>query len=263
MSADGTRFHTAIVRQPADSFAAGITTSGLGAPEVELARRQHARYCDALRQLGLEVVSLPPDAAHPDSTFVEDTAVVTRHGAILARPGASSRAGEVAAMRTALERRFSELAAIEAPGTLDGGDVCQAGRHFYIGLSRRTNAEGARQLAAWLERSGYGATTIDIQSDGALLHLKSGLVSLDESTLVVTGSLAGHPALRGRDLLVVDSAESYAANCVRVNDAVLVPAGYPEIARRLAARGLDLVTLDMSEFAKMDGGLSCLSIRIP
>lgn len=263
MSADGTRFRAAIVRPPADSFAAGITTSGLGAPDGELARLQHARYCDALRRLGLEVVSLPPDAAHPDSTFVEDTAVVTRHGAMLARPGAPSRAGEVAAMRTALTSRFAEFAAIEAPGTLDGGDVCQAGRHFFVGLSRRTNAEGARQLAAWLARAGYDATTIDIRSDGALLHLKSGLVALDESTLVVTPSLAGHPALRGRELVVVDATESYAANCVRVNDAVLVPAGYPVIARRLAERGLEVLPLDMSEFAKMDGGLSCLSIRIP
>ena len=263
MTDEGVRFTGAIVQPPSDSYAAGITTAGLGAPDLNLARAQHAAYCRALQRLDVTVLSLPDAAAFPDSTFVEDTAVVTQHGAIIARPGAPSRAGEVTAVRMVLERKRGSVAAIVAPGTLDGGDVCQAGTHFFIGLSNRTNDEGARQLTNWLTQSGYTASTINIRDNSALLHLKSGISWLGDNTLVVTEALAGHVALRGYNQIVTTAAESYAANCVRVNDAVLVAKEYPEIAGRVAALGHEVVVLDVSEFAKMDGGLSCLSIRIP
>jgi dimethylargininase len=263
MNDEGIRFTSAIVRPPADNFADGITTSALGVPDLVLARAQHAAYCHALRRLGVTVVALPPDVAFPDSTFVEDTAVVTRHGALIARPGAVSRRGEVEAMREALATRFSTVAEIEAPGTLDGGDVCQAGQHFFIGLSSRTSELGARQLSDWLRRFDFTATTIDIRDSGSLLHLKSGVAWLGQRTLVVTEALAGHPALTAYEQLVVSPVESYAANCVCVNGAVLMPAGFPELARSVARLSREVVTLDVSEFAKMDGGLSCLSIRLP
>ncbi len=264
MIEEAAHFTRAIVRPPADSFAAGLTTASLGTPDLSLARMQHAQYCSALQRLGVSIESLPTDSAYPDSTFVEDTAVVTQHGAMLARPGAASRAGEVTAVHELLAARFGNLeAAIEAPGTLDGGDICQAGRHFFIGLSSRTNEEGARQLTHWLSRSGYSATTISIRDNSKLLHLKSGVAWLGDTTLVVTEALAGHAALRGFEQIVVSAAESYAANCVRVNDAVLMAAGFPKIAGRVLALGLEVLTLDVSEFVKMDGGLSCLSIRIP
>lgn len=263
MTEEGTRFTRAIVRQPADSFAAGITTSALGVPDLALARRQHEAYCEALQRLGLTIVTLPPDAAFPDSTFVEDTAVVTRFGAMLTRPGAPSRAGEVEAMRQVLAAQCGNVAEIESPGTLDGGDVCQAGRHFFIGLSRRSNEEGARQLASWLGQSGFTASTVNVRENRELLHLKSGIAWLGERTLVVTEAIAAHPALRGYDRIVASAAESYAANCVRVNGAVLMAAGFPEIARRVASLGLEVTPLEVSEFAKMDGGLTCLSLRLP
>jgi len=263
MTDEGARFTGAIVQPPSDSYAAGITTAGLGAPDLALARAQHAEYCRALQRLDVTVLSLPDAVAYPDSTFVEDTAVVTQHGAIIARPGAPSRAGEVTAMRMVLERKHGSVAAIVAPGTLDGGDICQAGRHFFIGLSQRTNDEGARQLSSWLTQSGYTASTINIRDNSALLHLKSGISWLGNNTLVVTEALAGHPALSGYRQIITSAAESYAANCVRVNDAVLIAKGYPDIAARVAALGHEVVVLDVSEFAKMDGGLSCLSIRVP
>jgi len=263
MTEHGTRFSAAIVRPPAASFADGLTTAGLGAPDFALACAQHADYCAALERLGVRVTALPPDPAHPDSTFVEDTAVVAARAGVVARPGAPSRAGEVVTMRPALEARVGPLAAIEAPGTLDGGDVCQVGTTFYIGLSHRTNEEGARQLATVLGRVGYAAHVIDIRHEGTLLHLKSGIAWLGGRDLVVVEALRAHPALQEYRLTMVERAEAYAANCVRINDTVLMAAGFPAIAERVAALGHRVEALDVSEFRKMDGGLSCLSIRLP
>src|SRR3954469_25832550 len=143
-------FTHAIVRPPAATFSSGITSSGLGPPDLALALEQHEAYCRTLERLGLSLIRLAPDAAFPDSTFVEDTAIVTGRGAILTRPGAPSRAGEVTALGAALAPWFPKLDGITAPGTVDGGDVCEAGDHFFIGVSQRTNAEGAAQLGAWL-----------------------------------------------------------------------------------------------------------------
>ncbi|MBL0178803.1 MAG: hypothetical protein IPP98_06700 [Gemmatimonadetes bacterium] len=256
-------FSAAITRPPSASYAAGLTTAGLGAPDLALAQAQHAAYCAALTQLGLSITALPPDDAYPDSTFVEDTAIVTAHGAILARPGAPSRAGEVAAMQPVLERFFGAVASIHAPGTLDGGDICQAGSHFLIGISDRTNVEGARQLTAWLERLGYTAATIDIRAHPTLLHLKSGIAWLGDEQLITVAGLADHPALQRFQLVVVPDAEGYGANCVAINGAVLMATGFPALAARVAALGFRVIELEMSEFRKMDGGLSCLSIRVP
>lgn len=167
-------------------------------------------------------------------------------------------------MRAALERMLGhQLDVITEPGTLDGGDICQAGSHFFVGLSHRTNGAGAEQLARWLGRLGYSSSTIVITNDPTLLHLKSGLVWLGDRQLLAVPSLASHPALSTYDVITVPLDELYAANCVRVNNALLVPAGYPLIAATLAAMGHQVVPLEMSEFRKMDGGLSCLSIRVP
>lgn len=263
MTSSSTRFTRAIICPPAETFADGITTSGLGAPDLALARQQHAAYCRALEQQGVTVIPLPADPAHPDSTFVEDTAVVTPHGAIITRPGAPERRGEVTAMHGALRRLLGVPAQIEAPGTLDGGDVCQAGEHFFIGLSERTNAEGAAQLTAWLQPQGYFVSTIDIRGEDGLLHLKSGIGYLGDKHIVAASSIAAHSSLAGFAVIVVPDDELYAANCIRVNDAVLMPAGYPGLAARIAALGHKVVPLEMSEFRKMDGGPSCLSVRMP
>lgn len=260
---DGTTFTRAIVCPPADSYADGITTSEFEPPDLTLARAQHAAYCAALEGAGVQVTPLPADARHPDSTFVEDTAVVAGSAAILTRPGAPSRAGEVEAMRAALGEWFDDLAELRAPGTLDGGDVCQAGMHFVIGISSRTNAEGAAQLADWLARLGYSSAPVRIGTDPTLLHLKSGMAWLGDERMVVVPSLANHPALDRYERIVVHEGEEYAANCVRLNDVVLVPAGFPHIAETLDRLGYQMVQLDMSEFRKMDGGLSCLSVRVP
>jgi len=256
-----TRCTRAIVRPPATSFAAGITSAGLGPPDLALALEQHAAYCEALERLGVSLERLAPDPEFPDSTFVEDAAIVTPRGAILTRPGAPSRAGEVASLGAALGRWFPEPDGITAPGTVDGGDVCEADGHFFIGRSERTNAEGAGQLAAWLARRGYGSSVIDIRGIPGLLHLKTGLSWLGGRRLLAAGEVAGHDALGGWEVVRVPAGEEYAANCVRVNDSLLTPRGFPATASLLAGLGFGVVPLEMSEYRKMDGGLSCLSVR--
>ena len=254
-------FTHAIVRPPARTFADGITSSDLGAPDLTLALQQHEAYCRTLEQLKLSLDRLPPDPEFPDSTFVEDAAIVTSKGAILTRPGAPSRTGEVAALGSTLGRWFSQMDAISPPGTLDGGDVCEAGNHFFIGVSRRTNPEGAAQLAAWLTRRGFGSSVLDIRKMPGLLHLKTGLSWLGGRHVLAWPEIAGHQALRGCEVVKAPKGEEYAANCIRVNDAVLVAEGFPETGALLRDLGHAVVTVDMSEYRKMDGGLSCLSVR--
>jgi len=258
-------FTRAIVRPPGRNFADGLTSAGDGAPDFALAVQQHQQYCAALGRCGLELTRLEPDSRFPDGTFVEDAAIVTARGAILTRPGAPTRAGEVVSIGTALRAFFPDLASIEAPGSVDGGDVCEADGHFFIGLSARTNEAGARQLQTHLTGFGYSASFLDIRASRTLLHLKTGIAYVGDGTWVVAAAIAHELQSVGlntmRDVISVAPREGYAANCVRVNECVLVPAGYPVIAAALAARGLNPVPLAMTEFKKMDGGLSCLSLR--
>jgi len=254
-------FTRAIVRNPGSNFDAGLTTVDFGRPELALVLEQHARYCGALRACGLAITMLEADLRFPDSTFVEDTAVITPRGAVLMRPGAASREGEVEAIRASVLEFFPGARAIEAPGTVDGGDICEAGDHFLIGLSHRTNEEGARQLASHLAGFGYTSSTVDVRAMTSILHLKSGISYIGENTLVVMEEMAERAEFRGFDLLRVSENESYAANCVRVNERVLVAAGFQGLTAELKARGSDPLELEMSEFRKMDGGLSCLSLR--
>ena len=197
------RFTRAIVRPPGANFADGLTSVGLGTPDFALALEQHANYCDALEQCGLVPTWLPADSTHPDSTFVEDTAILSERCNVLTRPGAASRAGETESMRVALESLGIAFKGIDPPGTLDGGDICEHGDHFFIGVSHRTNWEGAAQLAAFLGKAGYETSCIDIRAVSGILHLKSGIASLDDERIVAINSLFGHPALRGRDIVRV------------------------------------------------------------
>ena len=254
-------FSRAIVRPPAASLATGLTSASLGAPDVDKALQQHALYCAALEQCDLTLTRLPPDADFPDSTFVEDTAIVTSCTAILTRPGAPSRQGEVAAIAKIVPQFYSTIRSIVAPGTVDGGDICQAGDHFFIGLSARTNPEGARQLAAILAEEGFTFITVDIRGIDGILHLKSGLSYLGDGRLVLIDALARHAMFRDYEIVRVDPDESYAANCLRVNDQVILAAGFPRFEAAIRKLGYPVITLDMSEFRKMDGALTCLSLR--
>lgn len=267
----------AIVRPPAPNFSTGLTTVDLGTPDYERALKQHEAYCLALEQSGLTLTRLAPDPLHPDSTFVEDTAVLTDQCAVLTRPGAVSREGEVSSIKKVLTDLYADVLSIQPPGTVDGGDVCEAGDHFFIGISKRTNEAGAQQLAEMLAPFGYTASFVDISKSGTgvppvahaqdaratngILHLKSGLSYLGDNRLVVIDELADRAEFSKYDLVHVNDDEMYAANCVRVNDHVLLAAGYPVLDGKLLELGYQTMALEMSEFEKMDGGLSCLSLR--
>jgi dimethylargininase len=254
-------FTKAIVGEPAANFASGLTSVDLGRPVVERTLEQHRAYCEVLERCGLDVIRLAADEQYPDSTFVEDTAVLTARGAVIARPGAATRSGEIDSIRPLLMQHFAELHSIHEPGMLDGGDICEAGEQFFIGVSRRTNEAGAKQLARLLDSFGYGSSLIDIRGLSNILHLKSGLAYLGGKHLLVIEALRSLAEFSGYNLIDVNSAEEYAANCLSVNGKVLIAAGFPALQRELQDRGYQTIPLEMSEFQKMDGGLSCLSLR--
>jgi dimethylargininase len=254
-------FTKALLRPPPPTFSRGLTSAHAGAPDYALALAQHQAYTAALERCGLAVSVLPAEPDYPDSCFVEDVAILTPRGAIMTRPGAQSRQGEAETVAAALRVHYPDLARIMPPGTVDGGDVCEADGHFLIGLSRRTNDEGARQLAAWLADLGYPSDTINIRASSRLLHLKSGLAYLGDGRMVRTSDLPGAEALAPYDQLVVPDVERYAANCLAVNGKLLIAADYPQFAAMLDRQGYESIALEMSEFRKMDGGLSCLSLR--
>jgi len=254
-------FTRALVRSPSRNFSAGLTTVDLGAPDYATAIEQHVEYCDALRSCGLTLVDLQVLDEYPDSTFVEDTAILTNRCAVITRPGAETRRGEVSSIETDLLNWFDEVARIQLPGTVDGGDVCEVENHFLIGISDRTNESGALQLAHILRAHDYTAELLDIRNVKGILHLKSGISYLGEDRMVIINALASLEPIREYELIRVAPGEEYAANCVRVNDSVLIAAGFPILADALNRLGHKTTALRMSEFQKMDGGLSCLSLR--
>ena len=255
-------FTKAIVRLPSANFATGLTSVDMGTPDHGLALEQHEAYCAALERCGLTLTRLKADPHYPDSTFVEDTAILTERCAIVTRPGTPSRAGEVEVISEVLCLFYSSILNIQQPGTLDGGDVCQAGDHFFIGLTARTNESGAQQLTDLLALFDYTSSFIDIRDIDGILHLKSGLAYLGDKRLLVVDALAKREEFRSYDLVRVHVGDEYAANCVLINDYLLVAARHPAIEEKLQSLGHKKIVLDVSEFQKMDGGLSCLSLRI-
>jgi dimethylargininase len=246
----------AITRKPGKNFSQGITVSNLGKADFEKVLVQHAAYCEALIQCGLEVITLEADERYPDGCFVEDTAVVTPEVAVITRPGAESRRGEEHEIRKVLEK-YRKTEQIRAPGTLDGGDILRADRHFYIGLSQRTNREGAAQLAEILSAYGYTSSTIGVEAG---LHLKSGIAYLGSGRFIGVEefSFIAGPS----NFILLSPEESYAANCLRINDYLIIPKGFPDSEKRLRALNYNIIELDTSEFRKMDGGLTCLSLLV-
>jgi len=230
-------------------------------PDFRKALEQHAAYCRALAACGVEVTVMAADADYPDGTFVEDTFVIAERVAIATRPGAKTRMGEVESVAKAVRGFRLRWERIEAPGTVDGGDICQVDGHFLIGLSARTNQAGAAQLAAILKRYQYTSSTIDIRNHSSLLHLKSGIAYLGEGRCLIAPRFPPIEGLAHCEMLEVAAGEIYAANAVRVNDEVLIASGFPLVAGILDKLRCRVRSLDMSEFAKMDGGLSCLSLR--
>lgn len=224
--------------------------------DVALASKQHERYEAALESLGCEVRRLSEEPDLPDSVFVEDAAVVFDEVAIITRPGASSRRPETASVASALTP-YRPLRVIEAPGTLDGGDVLRVGRAVFVGRSARTNADGVRQLRDLLAPFGYTTACADVRG---CLHLKSAATAVDDDLLLVNPAWVDARTFGGVSRLDVDPDEPSAANVVRVGDSLLCVASAPRTRERLTTRGFDVRTVDVSELAKAEGGLTCCSL---
>jgi dimethylargininase len=251
-------FKQAIVRKPCKNFQFGISTSNLGKPDYQKALLQHSKYVEALIKCNLSVIELEEDDRFPDSTFVEDTAVVDKEFAVIANLGVKSRQGEEFEISDELKMFYSHIESIRNPGTLEGGDIMKVEGHYYIGLSSRTNNEGANQLTRFLKRFGYSSSIVPLKK---VLHLKTGISYLGDSILLVSGEFKAHPDFKEYDLIKVQENEAYATNSLRINDNVLIPKGFPNLKKQIHNYNYKVLELEMSEFEKMDGGLSCLSLR--
>lgn len=251
-------FTKAIVRKPCRSMVKGITSAKLGAPNYENAQKQHEAYVEALQKCGLQVTILDGAEDYPDSVFVEDTALLTPKCGIITNPGAQSRSGEIIEMESTVKKFYANIEHIKTPGTLDAGDVMMVGTHFYIGLSDRTNIEGANQLIAILEKHGLSGSTIALKT---MLHLKTGISYLENNNLLATGEFLLKDEIKKFNIIEVSNDESYAANSLWINDYVLVPKGFPKTLNLIEKAGYKTIVVDVSEFRKLDGGLSCLSLR--
>ena len=250
-------FRYAIARKPGENFAQGITTADLGPASFELMQKQHQTYIETLELLGLEVVVLDALPGYPDAHFVEDTALVTPLVAVITNPGAEARKGEANEIEPVLSM-YRKTVHIAAPGTVDGGDVLMVGGHFFIGISERTNAEGANQLGHILEENGYTWSAVPV---GMGLHLKSSVNYVGDSTLLIAEDFSALPAFKNYDKIVLDPEENYAGNSLLVNGVLLLPRGFPKTRKKLEALRQDIIELDVSEARKMDGGLTCMSLR--
>ena len=251
-------YKRAIVRTPGESMIHGLTTADLGIPDYKKALIQHAGYIEALAECGLEVTVLEKDEQFPDSTFVEDAALLTKNCAIITNPGAPSRKGETAEIKEILKGFYRNIEEVLAPGTVEGGDIMMVGSHFYLGISERTNVNGAQQVIGFLENYGLSGSMIKLEKT---LHLKTGVAYLEQNNLVVCGEFLKKEEFQEFNLLEIAEDESYAANCLWVNDRVLIPQGFPKARETIIRAGYPIIEVEVSEFQKLDGGLSCLSLR--
>jgi dimethylargininase len=224
--------------------------------DVARAAAQHEAYVQTLVRLGCTVERLPDEPDNPDSAFVEDTAVVVDEVAVLARPGAESRRAEVGSVATALGH-YREVGRIEAPGTLDGGDVLRVGQRVYVGLSGRTNAEGARQLAEMLAPHGYAVSTVDVRG---CLHLKSAVTAVSDDTILVNPRCVDVSRFQGFRRIEVHPHEPFAANALNVDETLVCAAAAPRTRERLGAAGFAVESVDVSELAKAEAGVTCCSL---
>lgn len=251
-------FKRAIVRTPGRSLVDGLTTASLGVPDYELALVQHSAYIEVLKKCGLDVLVLDADERYPDSTFVEDVALLTKDCAIITNPGTPSRNGEIVEIKKVLRNYYSAIEEVRNPGIVEAGDIMMVGLHCYIGISERTNEGGAKQVIEFLKKYGMSGSVIKLEK---VLHLKTGLAYLEQNNLVACGEFLTKEEFQKFNIMKIDEDESYAANCIWVNDRVLIPMGFPKAHETIKNAGYSIIELDVSEFQKLDGGLSCLSLR--
>ena len=251
-------FKNAIVRTPSKSMISGLSTANLGLPNYKKALQQHQNYIKALESCGLKVTILKAMEAFPDSTFVEDVALLTKECAIITNPGATSRKEEVNEIISTVEQFYDHIEHITAPGTVEAGDIMMVGSHFYIGLSARTNKQGAEQLIQILKKYKLTGSVVTMEK---VLHLKTGLAYLEDHNLVACGEFIKKEEFQKYHIIEIDESDAYSANCIWVNGRVLVPKGFPQTSSIISKAGYEVIEVEVSEFQKIDGGLSCLSLR--
>ena len=249
----------AITREPARAMTGCELTYLERRPvDAALAAEQHRAYRETLASCGARVVALPAVEEMPDSVFVEDTAVVLDELAVLTSPGSHSRRGEVGLIEPEVAR-LRPVERISLPATIEGGDVLRAGRRLFVGLSPRTNHEGVEALRRLASPLGYEVRAVEVRD---CLHLKTGCSALDDETILVNPAWVDADAFRGYEVVRVHAEEPWAANTLRVGGSLCVSAAHPRTAELIARRGHDLRPLDISEFAKAEGGLTCMSVLI-
>ncbi|MGR3762278.1 dimethylarginine dimethylaminohydrolase family protein (plasmid) [Roseobacteraceae bacterium NS-SX3] len=252
-------FTRAITRRPAASIVGGLRAEDIGTPDLDRMLEAHAAYVAALKSTGAEVIELEPLPAYPDAVFVEDTALCLPQGAVLMRPGAPSRMGEVAEMAPAIRACYSEVREIKGPGHIEGGDILVTGKEILVGRSDRTDAAGVAELAEIAAE--WGHTLREVFTPEGVLHFKTDCSLMDAETILSTRRLDASGCFVDYRVLHVPEGEEPAANAIRFNNLVLMAAGFPRTAEMLDREGFEVVQIDNTECAKLDGGMSCLSLR--
>lgn len=252
------QFTHALLRTPAQTVTSGLTTRELGAPDIHLTLEQYNAYRRALTTCGLDVSVLPPDSRYPDGHFVEDTAVIYRDLAVITQPGAVARRQESASIAANLPQK--QQVKLNGESYLDGGDVLFCADRVLIGLSTRTNQAGANALKTALQTVDTSLKVDFVPIDG-VLHLKTGITELAPGVLLRSPALQTDFTFDFAEVITLPADQEYAANVLPINDILLIPAGHPHIGEIAQQHYTKIIELDMSEFKKMDGSLTCLSLR--
>lgn len=255
------RFSHAITRKPASSVIGGLRAVDTGAPDFVQILEDHQHYVATLREAGAEVMELPALDEFPDAQFVEDAALCLPQGAILMKPGAPSRSGEVAHMEAALKSLYTDVRRISGEGFIEGGDILVTGREILIGRSERTDEAGVAELRELVKDWGYSVR--EVVTPEGVLHFKTDCSLLNADTILSTKRLAASGCFEGYTIIHTADGEEAAANTIRFNDFVIMPAGFPETAATLRTAGFEVREINNTECAKIDGGMSCLSLRLP
>ena len=254
------QFTHAIVRKPAKSISKGLRAVDLGSPDYDQMIRDHKDYIAALISAGAEVINLNELDKFPDGQFVEDTALCLPNAAILMRPGAPSRLGEVDEIAPKLRDLFKEVYEIKEPGHIEGGDILVTGREILVGRSARTNEQGVSQLSEIVSALGY--VIREVFTPPEILHFKTDCSLLGSSEILSTKRLEASGCFKGYNVINVADGEEAAANAVRINDHVVMPAGFPKTKAILENHDYKVKAINNTECAKLDGGMSCLSLRL-
>jgi len=252
-------FTRAVTRKPSTSIVNGLRAADIGTPDLEQMVKDHEHYVAILRETGAEVVELPALEAYPDAVFVEDTALCLPEGAVMMRPGAPTRAGEVDGMSSVLRDIYNVVLDMSGPGSIEGGDILTTSREILVGRSARTDAAGVAELQGLLDQWGYSVR--EVFTPEGVLHFKTDCSLLDAETILSTKRLDASGCFEGYNVIHTAEGEEAAANSIRFNQFVIMPAGFPKTAEKLCAAGYVVREVNNTECAKLDGGMSCLSLR--